>query len=225
MKRLMLMATAMSLCWIAPSYAQTCAGGSSFGGAPLQVGFGGDFASSSKLLSATFGVGSETPFLKIGLLRQSFSDLDSSSKSISIGVGADLAVDQSKKIYVCPIVGFTHTSGPSFPATVGIPAFDVSANTWAFGSDVGLIATKIDQMSIVPTIALTFLHSSGTSTFSAGSATVDVSAGDWYGTLAIGAGLLLSDRISVIPAIVLPFGVETGSENSFSIFFTVNFGQ
>src|SRR5262249_52040954 len=124
-----------------------------------------------------------------------------------------------KPLSVCPIVSFAKGWGANVFSTSS-----TSTTLFQAGANVGFVATKSGQATIVPTVGLSFNHlgRSTTDTFAGRTQTFD--SGGSFGTLQFGAGFIFNDRFSLTPAVTVPFHLE-GLETSFSIVFGARIGS
>jgi hypothetical protein len=198
----------------AAAEAQICAGMPSFAEAPYQAGVSAGFREGTQGFGGRFAGGSSSLFAGGAVSILSFSEVESTQTNISAFAGADLGVDQSDRVFVCPIGSVAFGVGPD----IG----DVDVSTFAVqgGGSVGVVASSTSALMVVPTFGL----AAGWQRASLNGAGIDTSGSDAFGVASLGVGLIFNRRIGIAPGISIPFSVAD-SEVAFTIDFTFNFGR
>lgn len=188
--------------------AQTCLGTAPISSdMPLQVGAALAFSSSATGIGAAATYGTDNFFGSVGVGRTSFDDLEASAPTFGFTVGAQVARDSERMLFICPAVNFTLTNGPK-----DLLGVDFSTRSFGGGVTVGIIVSESDTLSIVPTAGVSINRVKTTGSFLGFSD----SASDTVGQIGLGVGLVLSKVFSVVPAVIVPFGAE-GAETGFQI--------
>jgi hypothetical protein len=222
----LVIAALCSFSWIASASAQTCTGSVPYAGAPLQAGIQVAFSSNSHTLVPGVGYGKNGYFARGAFDITSFSGEDASAKGILGMAGAEYkyqSSQMSKALFLCPIVTISKVWGPSVDN-----GFDQSSTLFGIGGNVGFVATKAGQATVIPTVGLSFNHLSATSTLNFtpafGNGNVSSSESTNFGMLQIGVGLFFNEKMSLVPSVIIPMGLD-GGETSFGVFFATKIGQ
>ena len=194
--------------------AQLCAGAPSFTQAPYQVGVGAAFREGAQGFGGQFSAGGSALFAGAGVAVLNFSDLDATQTNINVAAGTDLGLDQSNRVFVCPLAAIAFGVGPD------IGPIDVSTFSVRGGGSVGVIASSSTMLMVVPTFGLAAAWQQVT--VEAGD--VDTDDSDSYGVANLGVGFIFNNRIGITPGISIPFSVAD-SDVTFTIGFAFNFGR
>jgi hypothetical protein len=198
----------------ASAEAQLCAGNPSFANQPYQAAITAAFTEDAHGIGGEFGVGSESLFAAAGVSVINFRDLDALSTQVSLAVGTDLATNQQQTVFVCPIASMSFGVGPD------VGAFDVSTFTLGAGGSVGVIASQMNDLTIVPTFGLAAIYNRVTIEV----ADNDVTESDSSGRASVGVGFIFGENIGITPTLVIPFSVDN-ADPIFGIRLSFAFGS
>jgi hypothetical protein len=197
-----------------PASAQICTGSPSFRDNPYQVALGASFTEGLRTAGGTFAGGGESVFAGAGVSVLNYTDLDERTAGLSAFAGAELALDTSSRVLLCPLASLAFAAGPD------VGPVDVSSAALQAGGSVGVIASESGEMMIVPFFGLGLLYQR-VSTEIGGA---DVSTSDTGAVADLGVGFILNRNVGITPAISIPF--STGSSDAiFTIRFSFNFGR
>jgi len=85
---------------------------------------------------------------------------------------------------------------------------------------VGVIATRTEQVDIVPTGSIEFANADGKLKDASGNS---VSNSESFGIVGLGIGFVFSHQVSIKTAVAIPFGLN-GASTTFGVTLAVNFG-
>ncbi|MGH9163557.1 MAG: hypothetical protein ACRD2X_26675 [Vicinamibacteraceae bacterium] len=191
--------------------AQTCAGYGSFREHGGQIGVGGGFSSGSQGLAVTASGGGEQLFGTASFAASGFDNIDGALVSLGGGVGSDIAVDASRRVYVCPTVGAAFVTGD-------LNGMDISGFNVESGGRIGIIAGQTPTVDVIPTVGGRVVYARTKSEFLFFEDTVTQT----YGLADIGVGFVFNRRYALVPMVSIPIGVDD-SNVSFGVNLGINF--
>jgi hypothetical protein len=195
--------------------AQLCGGQTSFSQGPYQLGIAGAFTDGAQGAGGHFAVGSPTGlFGGVGASVLGYSGLDSTRTEVSVFGGADLAVEGSSRVFVCPLGLVSFGTGPD------IGPVDVSSVGLRGGGSVGVVASETRSLMVVPTFGL----AAAWQRVSIESGGQESSASDTFGVATLGVGFIFNRNVAITPSIAIPFSVAD-SDVVFTLAFTFGFGR
>jgi len=199
--------------------AQTCVGSASFASGPIRLGAGLATSDGQKGygVSVAAGAGSGV-YAWGGLSRIEYSDLDGSSKSVTLGAGYAINLNRSRTIQFCPEVGYQRVSGPDIQYA-GY-TITTSARASSYGGSFGGTVAVLPSLELVPFIGAYYVTSRATATL----VTDSRSESQNYGEFDVGAGFVISKLLTLQPSVAIPFGVA-GAKSTFGIGLSFNFGK
>jgi hypothetical protein len=198
-----------------PANAQLCAGNPSYTNQPYQAALTAAFTEDAHGIGGEFGAGGESIFASAGVSVINFRNLDALSTQISALVGADLPADQNRTVFVCPAASIGFSVGPD------VGAVDISTISLGAGGSVGVVASQMDQLTIVPTFGLAVIYNRITADFGG----IDSTASDGSGRATVGVGFIFGQNVGITPAIVIPFSAEGEADSIFSLRLSFGFGR
>jgi hypothetical protein len=208
-----LVAVVMLLVGAASADAQICGGAPSFGEAPYQAGVAAAFHEDARGVGARFAAGGSAVFGGAGLSFLSFDAVESTQTDVSAFAGAELAVDASDRVFICPVGIVSFGVGPDIGAT------DVSSVGFEGGGSVGVVASSTQTLMVVPTFGLSAVWQRVTAEVGA----TEVSESDTFGAARLGVGFIFNRRVGITPGVSIPFSAGD-ADVVFSLGFTFNFG-
>jgi hypothetical protein len=194
--------------------AQFCAGFPSFRDQPYQVGVTAAFTEGAQGVGGEFAAGGDALFAGGGIAVLNFDEVDATATSIFGFGGADLAVDQNQRIFVCPLARIGFGVGPD------IGPADVSTFSLRAGGSVGVIASQTNTLLVIPHFGLAADYNRASIEF----AGEDESVSDSAGIANVGVGFVLNRNVGITPNIAIPFSAGD-SDVIFTIRLSFNFGQ
>jgi hypothetical protein len=189
--------------------AQVCAGFPSFQGRPIQVQGSALFNNNSNAFRGGVGLGGAGAFGNLDLGTVHIDALNGSAATVGGGVGYQLSLDKKGTVQMCPAVGVEFDIGPNFPT-----GWDHSETDVSLGIGVGVVATRTEQVDVVPTGSIAFAN--------ADRKVVNTSNSQSFGIIGLGVGFVFSHQVSIKPAISIPFGLS-GAATTFGVTLAVNF--
>ena len=220
MKRLVIaLAAGCSLFWVSAANAQTCLGNTSHSAAPRQAGADVAFATNSVAFGGGYGGGNDKFFARGGAQLAHHSGGDGNTKAVFGMAGREFAVDADKKLFVCPNATVAFVWVPT-----GDEDFSETGQLYQFAANVGFLASKSGEISIVPTAGFGIMY--GRSKFTdkffdppqteTGSNTATV--------LQFGVGLIFNDKMAITPSFHISID-EGFTDTAFSTLFTMKVGK
>ena len=194
--------------------AQVCAGNPSFANRPYQASITAAFTEGAHAMGGGFGAGSESFFASAGVSVINFRELDATSTQISAGAGAELATNQRRTVFVCPLASVSFGSGPD------VGGIDVSTINLGAGGSIGVIASQTAALMIVPTFGLAAIYSRVSAEFQGRDATES----DSSGRASVGVGFILNENVGITPALAIPFSAGN-ADPIFEIRLSFGFGR
>lgn len=172
------------------------------------------FAEGARGIGGNFAAGGEWLFARGSVGFVTFPDLDAHSTDVSASVGADLATDRSRRVFVCPGASIGIGAGPD------IMGVDVSTVSLTAGGEAGVIALQTDELMIVPTFSLGAAYDRVTGDFGFGYG--EATESDTSVGASIGVGFIFSQAIGIRPKVSVPLS-DRGADPTFTISLSVNF--
>ena len=194
--------------------AQFCGGNPSFRDEPYQVGVSTFFTDGARGVEGTFAGGGESLFAGVGVSVTNFTAVDVRATGVAAFAGAEFATDQRSKVLLCPVLRLGFSSGPD------IGPVDVSTASVRGGATVGVIASDMDGLMVVPFFGLAAVYDRVTSDFGG----VETSFSDTGGIADLGVGFLFNRNVGITPLISVPFSTG-GSDVIFTLRLSFNFGK
>jgi hypothetical protein len=194
--------------------AQICTGNPSFRDGPLQVGIAASFSDGPRGVEGTFAGGGESLFAGVGVSVTNFSGADVRSTGVNAFAGAEFATDRRSKVLLCPVVRVGFGSGPDAGPV------DVSTAFVQGGASIGVIASDMDGLMVVPFFGLSAVYDRVMTDFGG----VETSFSDTGGIADLGVGFLFNRNVGITPLISVPFSTG-GSDVIFTLRFSFNFGK
>ena len=218
MRRILLLATALSFYLSTQAKAQACAGMPSFSSGRMQVAGGGQFANGANTFDGTFGYGvPKGLYGKAEIGTTSYDGLDGSSVDYGVGGGYQIPLRANRMAELCPIASLSLGSGPNNVLGTGV---DMSSRTFAFGASAGVLVNRSSQVGILPNASFQFANTRA----KVDNGTTSSSESQSYGLLTLGTGFVFHSRFSVNPSLSFPVGLD-GGDVSFGLIGAMNFGR
>jgi hypothetical protein len=208
----------VTLLWSTPLASQVCAGFPSFQGRPIQVQGLALFNNNSKAFGGGVGLGGAEAFGNLDLGTVHFDAYNASAFTVGGGVGYQLPLDKKGTVQVCPAVGVEFDIGPKNILGTG---FDYSETDITLGIGVGVVATRTEQVDLVPTGSIAFADADGKLKDASGNGT---SKSQSFGIIGLGVGFVFSHQVSIKPGVSIPFG-HSGASTTLDVTLAVNFGR
>jgi Outer membrane protein beta-barrel domain len=196
---------------------QVCQGTAPFSAGSARIGAAMQFTSGAKAYGAGLAFGSSNSlFASADYVHTQFDDLNAGSNGVDLQGGYSIAMNTSRSIQLCPIVGFAYQSGPDFDTGFGTVSSSIRA--FAFGGSIGTTVPMSPTLDLVPFGGASYQLTHATSSLAGVSSSVD----DNTTVLQAGAGFVFNKVMTIQPSVSLP--TESGSKPVWSISFGFNFG-
>jgi hypothetical protein len=218
MSRASQFAVLVTLLGSTPLGAQVCAGFPSFQGRPIQVQGMALFNNKSKAFGGSVGFGGAEEFGSLDLGTVRFDAYDASAFTVGGGVGYQLPLDTKGTVQMCPAVEVGFDVGPKNIRGTG---FDYSETDISLGIGVGMVATRTEQVDVVPTGSIAFANAAGRLKDASGNTTSNSQS---FGIIGLGVGFVFSHQVSIKPEVSFPVGVSGGS-TTFGVTLAANLGR
>jgi hypothetical protein len=208
------MLTALVAGVAATADAQLCAGSTPFSAGRMRVGVGAEFPDGAK----TYGGGLTYGHTSGAYIGGAVSRLDDNNSTTSaMDYAANLGYEMSlgaSKMRFCPIGHFGMAKGPDAGNT------ERSRTHYGLGGTVGSVLSASDNMAIVPSLAVKWIHASDKTTTGTTSTTVS----DSWMEAVVGAGFIINRDVTFAPMVRIPLN-QDGAESSFGFSLSYNFGR
>jgi hypothetical protein len=193
--------------------AQLCTGSAPFSAGRMRVGVGAEFPEGAK----TYGAGLTWSHNSGAYLGGTVGRLDDNTSTVSaMDYAANLGYEMSfdSKFRFCPTGHFGMTKGPNAGTT------EISATHYGLGGSIGRVLSSSDDMAIVPSLGVNWVHSSVETTTGPNSTTVS----DSWMEATLGAGFIINRDVTFAPMVRIPLN-QDGAESSFGFSLSYNFGR
>jgi hypothetical protein len=180
--------------------AQVCQGTAPFSAGSTRIGAGMQFTDGAKAYVHT-----------------QFDDLDAGSNGVSLQGGYSIAMNTSRSVQLCPLVGFAYQSGPDFDT--GFGTVSSSLRAFAFGGSIGTTVAMSPTMDFVPFGGALYEMDH----FSSSLGGVSSSGDDNTTVIQLGGGFVFNKVFTIQPSVLIP--TESGSKPTYGISFGYNFGK
>jgi hypothetical protein len=119
------------------------------------------FTDGARSFGGQFAYGAERgPFASVSLSAVDYDDIDESGTVVGISGGYAIPVTPSRKVELCPAVGFSRQTGPNVATEFGTA--DYSGRTFGFGATIGAIASSSPTFYFVPSVGGAYNSSEAT---------------------------------------------------------------
>jgi hypothetical protein len=197
--------------------AQVCQGTAPFSAGSARVGAGMQFTDGAKAYGGGLAFGSSNSlFGSADVVRTQFDDVDASANGFNLLGGYSIAMNTSRTVQLCPIVGFAYQSGPDFDTGFGTVSGSVRA--FAFGGSMGTTVPMSPTFDLVPFGGASYEMDHFSSTIGGVSGSSDHNTT----IVQLGAGLVFNKVVTVQPSVAIP--TESGAKPTYGISFAFNFG-
>ena len=215
MTRRILIVTALVAGVAATANAQICAGNASFSAGRMRADLGAEFPDGAK----TYGGGltwSHSSGAYIGAAVSRFDDNNStvSAMDYAAKLGYELSSEVLGKLRFCPTGHFGMTKGPDAGNT------ELSTTHYGLGGAFGGVLSASDNMAIVPSLGIHWVHASDKTTTRTTSTTVS----DSWMEATLGAGFVINRDVTFAPVVRIPLN-QDGAESTFGFSLSYNFGR
>lgn len=215
MTRKFLIVTALVAGVAATAEAQLCTGNAPFSAGRMRLGVGAEFPEGSK----TYGGGltwghSSGAYLGAQLARGDANGSTESAIDYQANLGYEMSFDAAPKVRFCPMGHFGMTKGPDVGNT------ENSTTHYGLGGTIGGVLSSSDNMAIVPSLAVEWVHASYKSTTGTTTTTADDSQID----ATLGVGFIINRAVTFAPMVKIPLN-QDGAESHFGFRLSYNFGR
>jgi hypothetical protein len=215
MTRKFLIVTALVAGVAATADAQLCTGSAPFSAGRMRVGIGAEFPDGAK----TYGGGLTWSHGSGAYVGGTVGRLDDNNSTVSAmdytaNLGYEMSFDAVPKVRFCPTGHFGMTKGPDAGNTQN------SRTHYGLGGAMGGVLSASDNMSIVPSLAVNWVHVSDKATTNNNSTTVS----DSWMEATLGAGFVINRDVTFAPMVRIPLN-QDGAESSFGFSLSYNFGR
>ena len=197
---------------------QVCQGTAPFSAGSTRIGAGMQFTDGAKAYGGGLAFGSSNSlFAGAEVIHTQFDDIDAGANGVSLQGGYSIAVNTSRSVQFCPLVGFAYQSGPDFDT--GFGSISSSVRAFAFGGSIGTSVPMSPTVDLVPFGGASYEMDH----FSSSLGGVSSSGDDNTTLIQLGAGFVFNKVLTILPSVLLP--TESGSKPTWSISFGYNFGK
>jgi hypothetical protein len=209
-----LIATALVAGVAATADAQICAGSAPFSAGRMRAGFGAEFPEGAKSYGGnlTWSHGSGA-YIGGTIGRLDDSNGPESAMDYTANLGYEMSFDS--KLRFCPTGHFGMTKGPDAGNA------ENSITHYGLGGTVGRVLSSSDNLAIVPSLGLNWVHATYETTGGGGAST---SVSDSWMEAALGAGFILNRDVTFAPMVRIPLN-QDGAESTFGFSLSYNFGR
>ena len=197
--------------------AQICAGAASFEGRPIQLFGEGTFNNSAKSFVGSVRIGGKGAFGDLELGTTHVDAFNASSFDIGGGVAYQVKLDPKGSVQLCPAASVGFLIGPKNIQGTGI---DYSETALAFGLGIGVLASRTEQIDIMPTASVVFENADAKLKDQTGATTSNSQS---FGVIEFGLGFVFSKQVTLKPIVAIPVGL-TGGNTSFSVALGISLG-
>ncbi len=197
--------------------AQVCSGFASLERAPYQVGAAAQFSSASRTYGAGFTYGTQGPMGTVEVGTTRYANFDGSSLDFAVGGGWQLAGDRLRRFQVCPVIGFSHVSGPHNIKGTGV---GYSETDLRGGVSAGLLIPTAGAVEVIPGGSFVFENADSKLT----SGFLENATTRTFGEASFGIGFVFNGAVTLQPDLTIPVGLS-GGVTAFGLTVAVNFGK
>jgi hypothetical protein len=210
------MVTALVAGIAATADAQLCSGNAPFSAGRMRVGVGAEFPEGYKNYGGNV-TWSHNSGVYVGGNVARYDDNTSPDNALDYGANLGYELSLDSKFRFCPIGHFGMTKGPD----VGNSEF--SRTHYGLGGTVGGVLSSSDNMAIVPSLGIKWIHATDKETTTGGGGgTTEVS--DSWMEATLGAGFVINRDVTFAPMVRIPLN-QDGAESSFGFSLSYNFGR
>jgi len=208
------MLTALVAGVAATAEAQLCSGSAPFSAGRMRVGVGAEFPDGAKAYGGGLTYGhSSGAYLGAVVSRLDDNNSTTSAMDYAANLGYEMSLGDSKMRF-CPIGHFGMSKGPDAGNTQN------SSTHYGLGGTVGSVLSASDNMAIVPSLAVKWIHASDKTTSGNTSTTVS----DSWMEAVVGAGFIINRDVTFAPMVRIPLN-QDGAESTFGFSLSYNFGR
>ena len=209
-----LIVTALVAGVAATADAQICAGNAPFSAGHMRAGLGAEFPEGAKSYGGnlTWSHGSGA-YVGGTIGRLDDSNGPESAMDYTANLGYEMSFDS--KLRFCPTGHFGMTKGPDAGNA------ENSITHYGLGGTVGRVLSSSDNLAIVPSLGLNWVHATYETTAGGGGST---SVSDSWMEAALGAGFILNRNVTFAPMVRIPLN-QDGAESTFGFSLSYNFGR
>jgi hypothetical protein len=197
---------------------QVCQGTAPFSAGSTRIGAGMQFTDGAKAYGGglAFG-GANSLFASADFVHTQFDNIDAGSNGFNVQGGYSMAMNTSRTIQLCPLVGFAYQSGPDFDT--GFGTVNSSIRSFAFGGSIGTTVPMSPTLDLVPFGGATYEMDHLSSSLGG----VSTSSDDNTTVIQLGAGFVFNKVFTIQPSVAIP--TRSGSKPTYGISFGFNFGN
>jgi hypothetical protein len=193
--------------------AQICAGNAPFSAGHMRAGVGAEFPEGAKSYGGNLTWSHASGAYVGGTIgRLDDSNSPESAMDYTANLGYEMSFDS--KLRFCPTGHFGMTKGPDAGNT------ENSITHYGLGGTVGRVLSSSDNLAIVPSLGINWVHATYETTTGGTSASVS----DSWMEAALGAGFILNRDVTFAPVVRIPLN-QDGAESTFGFSLSYNFGR
>ena len=216
MTRTFLILTALVAGVAATADAQLCTGSAPFSAGHMRAGIGAEFPDGAK----AYGGGltwshNSGAYLGGQIARFDDNNSDVSAMDYAANLGYEMSLDS--KFRFCPIGHFGMTKGPDAANA------ENSRTHYGLGGTIGRVLSSSDNMAIVPSLGVKWIHVSDKTTTTGNNGTTTTVSDSWM-EATLGAGFVINRDVTFAPMVRIPLN-QDGAESSFGFSLSYNFGR
>jgi hypothetical protein len=215
MTRKFLMVTALVAGVAATADAQLCTGSAPFSAGRMRLGVGAEFPEGAKAYGGNLTYAhSSGVYLGGGINRWDEESSPDNALEYGANLGYEMSFDAMPKLRFCPMGRFSLAKGPE------VGTSEVSTTRYGFGAAVGGVLSSSDNMAIVPSLAINWIHASVETPAGGGSTTVE----DSWMEATLGTGFVINRSVTFTPTVHVPLN-QDGAEARWGFSLSYNFGR
>lgn len=205
-----------------PAEAQICDGSASFRRSPVQLTASGAFNSDGHVFGGAIAAGGAGPFAGIGVGKTSYK-LGGASTEVDVEGGYQIALNPKHTSEICPLVSWSHSSGPhDFEAFGNGVLYDLDRTGVALGVGIGGMVPLSTHVAFLPSGSLSMLTVKSTTTNQNLARTTKTS--ETASVFDLGFAFVFNDALLARPSIVFVQGVDDKT-TTFGLDLTVSLGH
>jgi hypothetical protein len=202
--------------------AQICDGSASFGRAPVQLTARGGFNSDGHVFGGGLAAGGAGTFAGVGVGKTTY-ELGGASTEVNVEGGYQIALTPKHTSEICPLVGWSHSSGPhDFEAFGNGVLYDLDRTGFALGAGIGGMLPLSTHVAFLPSVSLSMLTVKSKTTNQNLGRTTNTS--ETASLFDLGFAFLFNDAFLARPSIVFLQGVDDKT-TTFGLDLTVSLGH
>ena len=184
----------------------------------MRAGIGAEFPEGAKAYGGGLTWGHRSgAYIGGAVTRYDANSSPDAAMDYAANVGYEMSFSGMPKLHVCPTGHFGMAKGPDAANA------EQSRTHYGFGGSVGGVLSASDNMSIVPSLGVNWIHASDKTTTGGNNPTTTTVSDSWM-EATLGAGFILNRDVTFSPMVRIPLN-QDGLESSFGFSLSYNFGR